>query len=73
MTINASACPLCGQSNRCAMEIEKIEGQKQAACWCTGASFSAELLAQVPPNSQNKACICADCAIASRLDTNRSQ
>ncbi len=54
MTLNPAHCPLCGQANRCAMEIERATGQKQDACWCTGVSFSAELLARVPAASQHR-------------------
>lgn len=45
---NPEVCPLCGQGNQCAMEVKRTTGQKQPPCWCTQASFSAELLAQVP-------------------------
>lgn len=55
-------CPLCGQANACAMEMEKATGQKQPPCWCTQVDFSAELLARVPPESRRQACICAACA-----------
>ncbi|MES2974505.1 MAG: cysteine-rich CWC family protein [Pseudomonadota bacterium] len=55
-------CPLCGQANRCAMEVERETGVRQPPCWCTQASFSAELLSRIPPASRNKACICAACA-----------
>ena len=34
-SIDQSLCPLCGKANRCAMEIEKETGEKQAACWCS--------------------------------------
>lgn len=55
-------CPLCGQTNQCALEIERATGQKQAACWCTQASFSTDVLSRVPPDARNRACICARCA-----------
>ena len=55
-------CPLCGKPNQCAMEVERISGQKQPPCWCTQADFSADLLAQIPAESKNKACVCAACA-----------
>lgn len=58
-------CPLCGQANRCAMEVERESGIRQPPCWCTQASFSEELLARIPPASRNKACICAACAAGS--------
>ncbi len=59
---NPALCPLCGQGNLCAMEIEKATGEKQPPCWCTHASFDADLLARIPPESRNQACICAACA-----------
>jgi hypothetical protein len=59
---NPQVCPLCGQGNQCAMEMEKATGEKQAPCWCTQASFSAELLARIPGAQRNQACICARCA-----------
>jgi hypothetical protein len=61
-SINKSLCPLCGKTNKCAMEIEKTTGIKQAACWCVGMDFSADLLARVPPAAQAQTCICAACA-----------
>ncbi|MDR7306246.1 cysteine-rich CWC family protein [Rhodoferax saidenbachensis] len=59
---NPEVCPLCGQGNLCAMEVERVTGQKQPPCWCTQASFSAELLARVPAADRGQACICAACA-----------
>ncbi|MDZ7921868.1 cysteine-rich CWC family protein [Rhodoferax sp.] len=61
-------CPLCGQANQCAMELERATGQKQPPCWCTQATFSAELLANVPAADRGKACICAACAAAAKRD-----
>jgi len=55
-------CPICGQLNRCAMEVERETGVKQGPCWCTGVDFGAELLSQVPAAAQRRACICAACA-----------
>ena len=52
-------CPLCGQSNNCAMEIEKSTGQKQEPCWCVSVEFPKELLAQLPKESAG--CICNQC------------
>jgi hypothetical protein len=57
-----NACPLCGQPNRCAMELERETGVKQSPCWCTQVAFSAELLSRIPPGSRSVACICPDCA-----------
>ncbi len=63
-TLDASRCPLCGESNRCAMEVERETGRKQPPCWCMGADFSfgPELLAAVPEEKRGRACICARCA-----------
>jgi hypothetical protein len=55
-------CPLCGRANECAMQIEQATGIRQPPCWCTGATFGAELLARVPEEARNRACICARCA-----------
>jgi Cysteine-rich CWC len=57
-----SLCPICGQANQCAMEIEKATGIARGPCWCVGMDFSADLLAKVPAAVQNQACICAACA-----------
>ncbi|MGE4241353.1 cysteine-rich CWC family protein [Ramlibacter sp.] len=63
--LDATACPLCGKPNRCAMEVERESGVKQPPCWCLGVDFSAELLARVPAEKQRMACICSACAAAS--------
>lgn len=56
-----SRCPPCGQDNRCAMEIERATGQPQGPCWCVDARFPPDLLAQLPPEAEGQACICAAC------------
>ena len=66
-TIEADRCPLCGQANACAMEVERATGTKQPPCWCTQVDFSADLLDRLPPEARGKACICAACA--SSLDS----
>ena len=55
-------CPLCGKTNQCAMVLERTSGAKQPPCWCTLATFSADLLAQLPAESKGLACVCAECA-----------
>ncbi|APW44324.1 cysteine-rich CWC family protein [Rhodoferax saidenbachensis] len=60
--LDPNRCPLCGQGNQCAMEVEKATGQKQPPCWCTHATFSADLLARIPDTLRNQACVCAACA-----------
>jgi len=46
------------------MERERITGEEQPPCWCTQVNFTADLLAQVPPDAKDRACICAVCARA---------
>jgi len=55
-------CPLCGQPNRCALELERETGLAQGPCWCRQVDFGAELLARVPPEAKHLACICSNCA-----------
>ena len=62
--LDPSRCPLCGQPNRCAMEVQRETGVAQPPCWCTGVSFDAALLARVPAEAQQRACICHACALA---------
>jgi hypothetical protein len=55
-------CPLCGQPNRCAMEVQRSTGQAQPPCWCTRVDFGADLIARVPADAQRLSCICDACA-----------
>jgi hypothetical protein len=59
---NPTYCPLCGQANQCAMEVERASGQKQPPCWCTQVDFNRELLESLPAESRGLACICRACA-----------
>lgn len=60
--VTATACPLCGQGNACALEAQRASGQPQPPCWCTQVDFSRELLARVPTALRDRTCICAACA-----------
>ncbi|HTH77982.1 MAG TPA: cysteine-rich CWC family protein [Ramlibacter sp.] len=62
--VDPSGCPLCGQPNQCAMELERRTGEKQPPCWCTQVDFSAGLLARVPASHRHTACICPACSRA---------
>ena len=62
--VNPRLCPLCGQVNQCAMEVERATGVKQPPCWCTEVSFDAALLASIPEHASGNSCICAACAQA---------
>lgn len=62
--IDPTRCPLCGQSNQCAGQLERVTGIPQSPCWCNHATFGPELLARVPEHARRQACICAACAQA---------
>jgi len=62
LTLNATRCPLCGQANQCAMEVERASGVKQPPCWCTQVDFNRELLGNIPAEARGLACICRACA-----------
>ncbi|MBV5299800.1 MAG: cysteine-rich CWC family protein [Rhodoferax sp.] len=57
-------CPLCGQPNQCAMELQQDSGIEQPPCWCTQVRFSANLLDQIPASARGQACLCAACVNA---------
>lgn len=61
-SLDASRCPVCGEANRCAIELERETGQPQGPCWCMQAGVSPEALARVPAEARGLACICARCA-----------
>ncbi len=44
------------------MEISKAIGKPQEPCWCLSVEFPPELLAQIPAEAQQKACVCEKCA-----------
>ncbi|WP_288471728.1 cysteine-rich CWC family protein [Paracidovorax oryzae] len=51
-------CPLCGQSNQCAIAA----GQPADTCWCMGALVKPAALAAVPDAARGMACLCPRCA-----------
>ena len=65
--LDTTRCPLCGQANRCAIEIERETGVAQGPCWCLAATFTDALRERVPPEARGLACICARCASAASL------
>lgn len=54
-------CPLCGQPNQCAMELERQTGVKQPPCWCSSEMIPQKLLDRIAPADVNRACVCASC------------
>ncbi|XDF35924.1 cysteine-rich CWC family protein [Paracidovorax avenae] len=51
-------CPLCGQSNQCAIEA----GQPADSCWCMATLVHPAALAAVPAAARGMACLCPRCA-----------
>jgi hypothetical protein len=62
VSIDVSRCPLCGELNQCAMEVERATGEKQPPCWCTRVDFRQDLISSLPSAARGRACICAACA-----------
>ncbi|MCY7318135.1 MAG: cysteine-rich CWC family protein [Ramlibacter sp.] len=60
--LDRSVCPVCGEPNLCALEIQRATGLQPQACWCTHVDFSRDLLARIPQEQQGLSCICARCA-----------
>ncbi|MFD0671828.1 cysteine-rich CWC family protein [Cohnella sp. GCM10027633] len=54
----AANCPLCGREGECGVASGKLIED----CWCAKASFPPGLLARVPAESRDRACICQACA-----------
>lgn len=51
-------CPLCGRSSECGVAA----GKGIEECWCSRVCFPPDLLARVPAEMRDRACICAACA-----------
>jgi hypothetical protein len=51
-------CPLCGAANHC--QLCTADAYK-GPCWCARVQIPDELLAQVPAELKNRACICQTC------------
>ncbi len=66
LSVDPCACPLCGQPNQCANEVERATGLPQDPCWCTTVAFDPALLERVPPQARKLACICAGCCAAAQ-------
>jgi hypothetical protein len=52
-------CPLCGAFNFC---VPAQATSFDVDCWCRSAKIDAEVLAAIPPEQLNKACLCPGCA-----------
>ena len=55
--LTPSVCPLCGQSNECAIAA----GRPAESCWCMTQAINPAALAALPQEGRGKVCICAAC------------
>jgi hypothetical protein len=60
-SLDAGQCPLCHRPNDC--QLRTVAAYK-GSCWCAKVEIPEALLAQVPPESRNKTCICRACVTA---------
>ena len=58
-------CPLCGEMNECQLGSP---GAYKSPCWCLSVEMPEELLARVPENLRNRACICRKCVTRFQLE-----
>jgi prepilin-type N-terminal cleavage/methylation domain-containing protein len=58
-------CPLCGAPNDCQL---CATAAYKGPCWCVSAEFPAALLARVPEEFRNRACICRTCVANFQLE-----
>ncbi len=59
-TFDAENCPLCSRPNDC--QLCTVAAYK-GPCWCAKVKIPDELIAQVPADLRNKACICRTCVM----------
>ena len=58
--VDAARCPFCAGANACAAETGN--------CWCFDLSIPEALLALVPSEQRNRACVCQNCVRAFTRD-----
>ncbi len=59
--LDPAHCPFCGQANGCQL---CTPAAYKGPCWCATMEIPDELLARVPAEQRNRACICAECVLA---------
>jgi hypothetical protein len=59
--MSTAPCPLCGGPTDCGI------AQGKPDCWCFSTSIAPDVLARVPEDQQNVACVCRSCAEAKSL------
>jgi cysteine-rich CWC protein len=53
---DAQHCPLCGEVNHCAVALGRSE------CWCFSIEIPDAVIEKIPPEAQQRACVCLSCA-----------
>jgi hypothetical protein len=56
--LDSGRCPLCGQPNECQL---CTAAAYKGPCWCAKVEIPNGLLARVPVELRNRACICRGC------------
>lgn len=64
MNCEPGRCPLCDRTNEC--QLARTESYK-GPCWCAKENVPAEMLASVPEDARNVACVCRRCIIAANF------
>ena len=55
MNVDPTRCPLCQGENACGMQ------KGEETCWCMQESIPPSLLARIPAEAKDKACVCVGC------------
>ncbi|MEG1101240.1 MAG: cysteine-rich CWC family protein [Comamonas sp.] len=55
--INISVCPLCGQTNQCAVAA----GLPAEDCWCMQTRIAPQVLERIPAAQRRQSCVCPAC------------
>ncbi|HEY0288916.1 MAG TPA: cysteine-rich CWC family protein [Pseudomonas sp.] len=58
-SIALNTCPACGSSNRCTLADPRTADQP---CWCFSTDIDPAVIASLPEDLRNKACLCPRCA-----------
>lgn len=59
-SIDVAQCPLCGRANEC--QLCTVAAYK-GPCWCAKVTIPEALLARIPAELRNKACVCRECVM----------
>lgn len=64
MSFCTALCPLCGRENECQFATTSAYKGK---CWCASENFAPGLLARIPEEARNIACVCRRCVVAANF------